>query len=206
MKTMIKTISAIGVGAMLMAANLTYAKPEVGQPAPSFEMVDTQGNAVDLASLEGKTVIMEWTNHQCPYVRKHYESGNMQALQKESVSDDVVWVSVLSSAPGKQGYVEAEEANSIIAENGAAPTHMILDPSGELGQKYGAKTTPHMYIINASGDLVYMGGIDSIPSADKADIENAENYVRTALTQIKSGEEITTPSSRPYGCSVIYSS
>ena len=207
MKTMIKSLSVISTGiALLTAASLTFAKPEVGQPAPNFDLVDTKGNTVDLASLKGKTVVLEWTNHQCPFVRKHYDSDNMQALQKEAVADEVVWISVLSSAPGKQGYLEAEGANQIIADKGSAPTHMLLDPSGDLGHLYEAKTTPHMYIINASGELAYMGGIDSIPSADKADIENAENYVRTALTQIKNGEEIVNPSTRPYGCSVKYSS
>ena len=202
MNKIIKSISL----ALLFTASASFAAPEVGQPAPSFAMLDTNGESVDLSSLEGKTVVLEWTNHQCPYVRKHYDSENMQALQKEAVADDVVWISVLSSAPGKQGHLDADGANQIIAENGASPTHFVLDPTGELGQKYAAKTTPHMYVINASGELAYMGGIDDISSADPADIADAENYVRSALTQIKNGEAVSNSSTRPYGCGVKYSS
>ena len=205
MKAMMKLLSVSTAG-VLMAANLAFAAPEVGKAAPDFEVIDTQGNTVALSSLQGKTVVMEWTNHQCPFVKKHYESGNMQALQKEAVADDIVWVSVISSAEGNQGYVDAEQANSLTAERDASPTHVLLDPSGDLGRQYEARTTPHMFVINAEGQVAYMGGIDDIPSADKADIDGAENYVRTALSEIKSGQAVTTATTRPYGCSVKYDS
>lgn len=197
---------AIASIAMLVATNIAFAKPEVGQTAPDFKITDTKGNAVELSSLKGKTVVLEWTNHDCPFVRKHYGSENMQTLQKEAASDDVVWVSVISSAEGKQGYVEAEKANSLTDERGAAPTHVLLDPNGDLGKLYDARTTPHMFVVNKEGNLAYMGGIDNIPSADKADIEAADNYVRTALTELKDGKVVTTATSRPYGCSVKYKS
>ena len=204
MKAMTKLLS-ISAG-VLMAANLAFAAPEVGKTAPDFDLVDTQGNTVALSSLQGKTVVMEWTNHQCPFVKKHYESGNMQALQKEAVADDVVWVSVISSAQGNQGYVDAEQADALTAERDASPTHVLLDASGDLGRLYDARTTPHMFVINAEGQVAYMGGIDDVPSADKADIDGAENYVRTALGEIKSGQAVTTATTRPYGCSVKYDS
>jgi len=204
MNAMTKLLS-ISAG-VLMAANLAFAAPEVGKTAPDFDLVDTQGNTVALSSLQGKTVVMEWTNHQCPFVKKHYESGNMQALQKEATADDVVWVSVISSAQGNQGHVDAEQADALTAERDASPTHVLLDASGDLGRLYEARTTPHMFVINAEGQVAYMGGIDSIPSADKADIDGAENYVRTALGEIKSGQAVTTATTRPYGCSVKYDS
>ena len=204
MNAMTKLLS-ISAG-VLMAANLAFAAPEVGKTAPDFDLVDTQGNTVALSSLQGKTVVMEWTNHQCPFVKKHYESGNMQALQKEATADDVVWVSVISSAQGNQGHVDAEQADALTAERDASPTHVLLDESGDLGRLYEARTTPHMFVINAEGQVAYMGGIDSIPSADKADIDGAENYVRTALGEIKSGQAVTTATTRPYGCSVKYDS
>ena len=207
MNKAIKNLSLSVVSATaLLVSSLSFAAPTVGQAAPDFEVLDTQGNSVSLSSLSGKTVVMEWTNHDCPYVRKHYESGNMQALQKSATSDEVVWVSVVSSGEGKQGYVNAEQANELTDQRGAAPTHVVLDPSGELGRTYAAKTTPHMFVINPVGELVYMGGIDSIPSADKADIDGATNYVSAALSDLKSNQAVSTPTSRPYGCSVKYSS
>lgn len=205
MKTMMKLMSVSAVS-MLMAANVAFAKPEVGQAAPAFDLLDTYGNEVSLASLQGKTVVLEWTNHDCPFVRKHYESDNMQALQKEAVADDVVWMSVISSGEGKQGYVSPEQANALTAERGASPTHVLLDPNGDLGQLYEAKTTPHMFVINAEGKVAYMGGIDDIPSANKADVDGAENYVRTALSELNAGQAVSTSTTRAYGCSVKYKS
>lgn len=191
--------------ALLTVVGPLFAAPEVGKPAPDFTMVDTMGKEVSLTELRGKTVVLEWTNHGCPYVRKHYESDNMQALQKEATADEVVWVSVISSAPGKQGYVSADEGNSLSTERGAAPSHLLLDPEGTLGRDYDARTTPHMYVINPAGELVYMGGIDDKPTADKADIDGAQNHVRSALGDLKKGQPVATPTSRPYGCSVKYS-
>ena len=192
--------------ALLFSANMAFAKPEIGQAAPDFTVMDTNGKEVSLSSFKGKTVVLEWTNHDCPFVRKHYGSENMQTLQKDSTGEEVVWVSVISSAEGKQGFVDAAKANSLTTERDAAPTHVLLDPTGELGKLYAAKTTPHMFIVNNEGKLAYMGGIDSIASADKADIKDAENYVKTALTEMKDGKEVTKASTRPYGCSVKYSS
>jgi len=207
MNKLIKLLSLPLLGFIaLSAASVTNALPEAGQPAPDFEVVDTNGETVSLSQLKGKTVVLEWTNHECPFVVKHYGSGNMQTLQKEAVADNVVWVSVISSGEGKQGYVDAAKANQLSSERDASPSHILLDPTGELGHLYAAKTTPHMFVINAQGQLAYMGGIDSKASADPADIASATNYVRSALTEIKGGKPVTTSTSRPYGCSVKYKS
>ena len=199
------SLPLLGFLAFAMASTVSAA-PEVGKTAPDFNVLNINGDTVTLSELQGKTVVLEWTNHECPFVLKHYESGNMQALQKEAVNDGVVWVSVISSGEGKQGYVNAEKANALSVERGASPTHILLDPAGDLGHLYSAKTTPHMFVIAADGKLAYMGGIDSIASADKADIATADNYVRAALGEMKSGKAVSTPSTRPYGCSVKYKS
>ena len=196
-----------GLAATLLFSSMNvFAAPEVGAQAPQFTITDTNGNEVSTADLVGKTVVLEWTNHGCPYVQKHYESGNMQALQTEATGDEVVWLSVISSAEGKQGSVNAEQANELTKERSAAPSHVLLDTDGAIGRAYDARTTPHMYIIDASGKLAYMGGIDDKPTANPADIDGAENYVRTALNEIKDGQTVSTPTSRPYGCNVKYSS
>jgi hypothetical protein len=154
--------------------------------------------------IEGTPVILEWTNHDCPYVRKHYESGNMQALQKEARDAGYVWLSVISSAPGKQGHVSPAEADELTAGRGAAPTAVLLDVDGAMGRAYGAKTTPHMFVIDGAGTLVYMGGIDDRATTDPADVEGAENYVRLALADLGAGGPVSNPATRPYGCSVKY--
>ena len=184
-----------------MAAN---ARVSVNQPAPDFTAVDSNGKEHRLSDFKGKTVVLEWTNHDCPYVRKHYDSGNMQALQKTATGKGIVWLSIISSAPGKQGHVSGAEANRLTSSRNAAPTAVLLDESGEIGRLYGAKTTPHMYIINEGGELVYMGGIDSIPSTDTNDIARATNYVDVALNALSSGQPIEDAVTRPYGCSVKY--
>ena len=143
--------------------------------------MDSKGNTVSLSDLRGKTVVLEWTNNECPYVVKHYGSGNMQKLQTEASKDGVVWLSVISSAPGKQGHVSGAEADALTRSRKAAPAHVLLDEKGEIGKQYAARTTPHMFVINPEGTLVYMGGIDNRPTADKADIEGATNYVRPCL-------------------------
>jgi len=190
----------------VVMAGAVNASPEIGAPAPDFSVVDTNGDSVSLSELKGKTVVLEWTNHGCPYVVKHYDSGNMQALQEEAAADEVVWVSVISSAKGKQGYVDADTANQLSSDRNASPSHVLLDSTGEIGHLYAARTTPHMFVIDANGNLAYKGGIDSVPTADPADIDGATNYVRAALTEIKDGKAVSTPTSRPYGCSVKYSS
>lgn len=181
-----------------------YAAVNIGQPAPGFTGTDSNGVQHTLQQYQGRTVVLEWTNHDCPYVRKHYQSNNMQNLQKQASADGVVWLTIISSAPGKQGHVSARQANELSTSRGAAPAAVILDPSGDIGRAYGAKTTPHMYIIDKAGTLVYMGGIDNIPSADMDDIQSATNYVRAALGQLSGGQPIRDSVTRPYGCSVKY--
>jgi peroxiredoxin len=178
--------------------------PRVGSAAPDFVGTDSNGKSVALKDLRGRIVILEWSNNQCPFVGKHYRSGNMQALQKEATKQGIVWLTVLSSAPGEQGNVTAAEANELTRSRGAAPTAVILDPSGTIGHAYGARTTPHMFIIDKTGTLVYMGGIDDKPTTDVADIATAKNYVQLALTAVIAGTPVQDPVTRPYGCSVKY--
>ena len=202
----LKTSAMCMLSLGLALPGMTAAAPKVGAPAPQFSGITAAGATLDLSALSGKTVVLEWTNHDCPYVRKHYESGNMQSLQEQATDDGIVWVSVISSAPGRQGYVEAAEAQRLSEERGAAPNHIVLDPSGEIGRLYDARTTPHMYIIDPEGTLTYMGGIDDRPSTRTEDIEGATNYVNAALEDMAAGREVATPVARPYGCSVKYGS
>jgi len=201
---------AAGAAAMVVAGaglgfeNTALAAPSIGRPAPAFAGVDTNGKTHTLSDYEGKIVVLEWTNHDCPYVMKHYGSNNMQALQKQATADGVVWLTVISSAPGKQGHVSPAQANQIAAERGAGPTAILLDPEGIIGRAYDARTTPHMYVIDSKGMLVYMGGIDDRPTTDRADVEGAKNYVAAALADVSAGKNVQTPTSRPYGCSVKY--
>ncbi len=188
----------------MTVSSFVWATPQIGQPAPEFKAVDSHGKTHNLSDFKGSIVVLEWTNHDCPFVQKHYSSGNMQALQKEATANQVVWLSVISSAPGKQGHVSATEANELTTARNAAPTAVLLDPEGTVGKLYGARTTPHMYVIDKEGILVYMGGIDDIPSADPSDIPKSTNYVRAALKAMNEGKPIEVASSRPYGCSVKY--
>jgi peroxiredoxin len=203
-RTLFAIGAALALGGLTAAAPAAFAKPEVGKPAPDFVGIDSKGNEVSLAGLRGKTVVLEWTNHDCPYVRKHYGAGNMQKLQAEAAKDRVVWISVISSAEGEQGHVSPAQADELSASRKASPAHVVLDPKGTIGRAYDARTTPHMYVIDAKGTLVFMGGIDDRPTADKADIEGATNYVRLALDAVKKGEPVATPIARPYGCSIKY--
>ena len=187
-----------------LCTSSAIAAVRVGEPAPEFRGVDTRGTTHRLADYRGKTVVLEWTNHDCPFVRKHYSAGNMQAQQREATALDVVWLSVISSAPGKQGHVSAARADELTRSRNAAPTAVILDPAGKIGRAYGARTTPHMYIIDPSGKLIYMGGIDSITSANPADIPRATQHVRVALRELAAGKPVSTPVTKPYGCSVKY--
>jgi len=180
------------------------AAPRVGEPAPEFTGVDSQGKTHRLAEYRGKTVVLEWTNHDCPYVRKHYGAGNMQEQQREAAAQKVIWLSVISSASGQQGHVSPAEANELTRTRQAAPHAVLLDADGRIGRAYQARTTPHMYIIDQTGKLIYMGGIDSVPSADVADITKATQYVRVALNEHAAGRPISQPVTRPYGCSVKY--
>lgn len=180
------------------------AAPKVGEPAPAFELMDAEGKARKLAEFAGKTVVLEWTNAGCPFVKKHYGSGNMQALQKQARSEGVVWLSINSSAPGKQGHTDGPGAKKLLAEQGAAPGAYLLDPEGKVGKLYGAKTTPHMYVIDGKGTLVYMGAIDDKPSADPADAKTAKNYVTQAWKELAAGKAVSEPVTKAYGCGVKY--
>lgn len=197
-------VKSIFGAALLALSTGASAALQVGQPAPIFTGVDTAGKTHALSDYLGKIVVLEWTNHDCPYVRKHYDAGNMQAQQREATEDGVVWLSVISSSPGKQGHVSPAKADELTASRGAAPTAVLIDESGDTGRAYKARTTPHMYIIDTEGKLAYMGGVDSIPSARASDIEKATQYVPAALAQVMAGKAADPSITRPYGCSVKY--
>jgi hypothetical protein len=199
MKKIALIIAIIGV-----AAGAAWAAVEIGKKAPDFSLPDTQGKTHTLSEYRGKFVVLEWTNPDCPIVHKHYDSGNMQKLQKEYTAKGVVWLSIDSSAPGNQGNYPPAQLDSIMKSRNAAPTAILLDPAGSTGHEYDAKTTPDMYIIDPKGNLIYDGAIDSIPSADPADISKATNYVQAALDEALAGKQVTTTSTRPYGCAVHY--
>jgi len=173
--------------------------------APDFVGVTMTGDHIRLSDFRGKAVVLEWTNHQCPYVRKHYSSGNMQKTQRALTEDGAVWISIISSAPGKQGYVAAEEAQKLTAARGSYAGYVILDSDGSIGRQYGAKTTPHMFVIDENGHLIYQGAIDDIPSASRRTLKDATNLVLAAWTDFQAGEPIARPITKPYGCTVKYS-
>ncbi|MGI9383446.1 MAG: thioredoxin family protein [Methyloligellaceae bacterium] len=197
--------AALGM-ALFMVAPGARAEPKIGVPSPDFAGVDTAGKTHKLSDLRGKTVVLEWTNHQCPFVGKHYGTDNMQALQKRAKGDGVVWLSIISSAPGLQGYVKPAQADELTKTRGAAPSAVILDPKGTIGRLYGATTTPHMFVIDPSGALVYKGAIDDRPTARHRDVDGAKNYVREALKALAAGGKINPAATRAYGCSVKYGS
>jgi peroxiredoxin len=176
----------------------------VGQPAPDFTLTDSNGKSHALSSYRGQHVVLEWVNFGCPFVVKHYGSGNMQRLQKAYTGKGVVWLSVNSSGKGQQGYFAAADVNPQLQEKGAAPSAYLIDTDGKVGHLYGARTTPHMFVIDPAGTLVYAGGIDDKPSTDQADIAGATNFVAAALDQSLAGKKVTAASSKPYGCSVKY--
>ncbi|CAN5254012.1 thioredoxin family protein [soil metagenome] len=188
-----------------VAASFAIAdEVKVGSEAPAFTLTDTEGKTHNLADYRGKYVVLEWFNEGCPFVKKHYAGGNMQKLQKEYTGKDVVWLSMNSSAEGEQGHVTPESAKKTMAEWNMEATKILLDHDGKVGQAYGAKTTPHMYVIDPEGKLVYQGAIDSKPTANAADIEGAENYVKVALDNSMAGKPVENTSTKPYGCSVKY--
>jgi len=206
MTALIKTFaSAISLSILLFAVPAT-AEPQVGQPAPDFTGVDSNGKSHTLSDLKGKTVVLEWTNHLCPYVGKHYGAGNMQKLQKDATGDGVVWLSVISSAPGLQGNVTPDKANELTQSRNAVPTAVLLDEKGDIGKMYNARTTPHMFVIDAKGELVYKGAIDDQPSANPDSLKGAQNYLTGALQAVAAGKPADPDSTRPYGCSVKYGS
>lgn len=178
--------------------------PQVGQPAPAFTLKDTKGREHSLSDFKGKVVVLEWVNHGCPFVKKFYSVGEMQKLQKEAVEQGVVWLSICSSAPGKQGHMSPEQWNQKNAEVGFAGTAVLIDEDGKVGRQYNARTTPEMFVINAEGNIVYMGAIDSIRSTKSEDIAKSKNYVRAALAALKAGKAPEVTQTQPYGCSVKY--
>lgn len=192
------------VGVLALSAGAALAGVEVGQPAPDFSLPDTNGQAHQLSQYKGKWVVLEWYNPDCPFVRKHYGAGNMQALQKEFTAKGVVWLSIDSSAPGQEGNYPADKLNQIASSQRVARTALLLDPDGKVGHAYGAKTTPDMYIINPEGKLVYEGAIDSKPTTSVADLKVATNYVKVALDDSMNGKSVPQTVTRPYGCSVKY--
>jgi len=202
-----KVIVFVGVVTILVVFGIytkSHAGVEIGKDAPNFKLTDTYKSSQALSDFEGKYVVLEWVNHDCPFVLKHYNSGNMQGLQKNYTEKGVTWLSIGSSAEGKQGYFSPEIWNQLTQKKEASPSAVLLDSKGKVGKQYGAKTTPHMYVIDPEGVLIYQGAIDSVRSADPADIANATNYVQMALDQSMAGEEVENPSTKSYGCSVKY--
>lgn len=187
-----------------LSAIAVYAAATVGQPAPDFSVVDSNGKMHKLSDYKGKFVVLEWHNQGCPYVKKHYGSGNMQKLQKEWTGKGIVWLTIISSAPGKQGFVSAQEENMYLKQAGASPTAALLDPNGDVGRLYAAKTTPHMIVIDPKGTMVYNGAIDDKPTADPADLNGATNYVTAALNEATAGKPVSVSATKPYGCTVKY--
>ena len=186
----------------------SFAFIETDSEAPNFELTDTYGNKVSLASFKGKKVVLEWTNHGCPFVAKHYKTKNMQSTQELAKSENVVWLSIISSAPGTQGFVSSEEANELTVSRNASPSHVLFDTSGEVGRIFEAKTTPHMYIIDKQGLMRYQGAIDDAGGRGfmSKDLLKAKNYVKEGLSKLLTDQEITSPVTKPYGCSVKYAS
>jgi hypothetical protein len=203
LKTLLSSLFVLAT-ALAVFAGTTQAAVEVGQPAPDFKLTDINGKSYQLSDLKGKTVVLEWVNPECPFVMKHYGSGNMPKLQKAAVADGVVWLTINSGRPGAQGDYDATKAKAWMKETGAASTAYFRDQSGAVGRLYAAKTTPHMYVITPTGTLAYQGAIDSIRSAETSDIAKATNYVTAALTAVKEGQPVKITSSQPYGCSVKY--
>lgn len=199
------TVFRILIALMICTVSLMISAAKVGEVAPDFTATASNGKTFRLSDFRGKYVVLEWHNNGCPYVGKHYKSGNMQRLQKQWTSRGVVWFTIISSAPGKQGYVTPSEENDYLAKMQAAPTAALLDPTGEIGHLYDAKTSPQMVVINPQGVVIYSGAIDDKPTTDLNDIPGATNYVNLALEQAMSGKQVETPATRPYGCSVKYS-
>jgi len=197
-------IAAIFTSMIAGHAHAVGAALQIGRPAPEFSATDSKGSALSLSQFRGNTVVLEWTNADCPYTRKHYTSGNMQGIQALAQKNGVVWLTVISSAPGKQGYVNGPAADALTQSRGAVPTAVVLDPSGTVGRLYGAKTTPHMFVIDKDGVLQYMGGIDSIATADAGDIASAEPYLKEAMLAVAQGSPVAHAVTTPYGCSVKY--
>ncbi|RZJ17319.1 MAG: thioredoxin family protein [Brevundimonas sp.] len=210
---MIRLLTAASAALLLAACQQPASPPQktdvptatasATQTAPNFTLVDADGVQRSLADFRGKTVVLEWTNEGCPYVKKHY-TGAMQALQRAATADGVVWLTIISSAPGTQGFVEGAEARAWKAKHSAALTHLLLDPTGQVGRLYDAKTTPDMRVIDAEGRLIYVGGIDDRPTNKVEDLQGATNYVQAALDDVEAKRPVRTAFAQPYGCSIKY--
>lgn len=201
MRTVKKILMAF---CLVLLTSPAFAGAKVGAAAPDFTGTDTNGKVQHLADYKGKYVVLEWSNPQCPYVRKHYETGNMQALQQDEMKQGVAWLTVVSSAKDREGYMSADEANAYMKKVNSTPTARILDPSGDIGKLYGATATPHMFVIDKDGILQYAGAIDDRPSADHETIAGAHNYVRAALDELRAGKPVAVPMTQAYGCGVKY--
>jgi peroxiredoxin len=199
-----KSLSVFALLALILAPLPALAVATPGEPAPDFNVTDIAGKPVKLSELKGKYVVLEWTNHGCPYVRKHYDSGNMQSLQEQYTDEGAVWIVVNSSAAGKEGNETKEEAADRAKKEGWEATHVVLDPEGKLGMAYGAKTTPHMFLIDKKGKVAYAGAIDSKATSEPSDLPTAINYIHRAFKDLKAGKPVTTASTRAYGCGVKY--
>lgn len=200
-----RSIQLFTAALILVMSAAVMAAPRIGEPAPDFSVVDTQGDVHSLSDYAGKLVVLEWTNHDCPFVRKHYGAGNMQEQQRIARNEhDAVWLTVISSKPGSQGHVSPQQADELTSSRNAYPNAVLLDESGDMGRAFDARVTPHMYIIDPDGILRYMGGIDSNPSANPDDIPGATQFVKVALDEMAAGEEISQATTRPYGCTVKY--
>lgn len=198
-----KTLLVLAL-ALVLQAIPAFAAPEIGKPAPAFTGTDSNGKTQKHEDYKGKIVVLEWTNPNCPFVKKQYGAHNMQNLQKEYTAKDVVWLSINSGAEGNEGFQTAEDANKYMKDQGATPTARILDPKGEIGHLYGAKTTPHMFVIDKDGNLAYEGAIDDNDSPDPAVIPTSKNYVKAALDSLIEGKPVETAQTKPYGCGVKY--
>lgn len=192
------------VTAAIFTVGALHAAPAIGQPAPNFTLKDTSGQEHSLSDFKGKTVVLEWTNHGCPFVVKHYATNNMQRLQAEATGDGVVWLKICSSAPGTQGHMSAEDAAAKSQEVDSKATAYLIDEDGAVGRLYNAKRTPEMFIIDKEGTLVYMGAIDDKSSADHGTVEGAKNFVAAALEEVMAGKPVSNPQTTAYGCSVKY--
>ncbi|NJC32541.1 hypothetical protein GGR88_000015 [Sphingomonas jejuensis] len=194
-------IAAVAIAAVAVPV---AAQQRTGAFARDFRLNDAQGQVVTLSQYRGRPVVLEWTNADCPFVRKHYESGNMQRTQAEAIRGGAVWLTINSGAPGKQGHVDGAGARAVMTRWNSAPTAYLLDPRGIVGRGYDARTTPHLYVIDGTGRLVYQGGIDDRPTANQADIQGARNHVLAALEEVRAGRPVSVPEARPYGCTVKY--
>jgi alkyl hydroperoxide reductase subunit AhpC len=197
-------IVALVAGMIGILDSAASPSPQIGQPAPDFTAQDSQGNAVKLSGYRGKTVVLEWSNADCPFTRKHYSSGNMQNTQDLAQRNGVVWLTVISSAPGKQGFVNGPAADALTKSRKAEPSAVLLDPTGTVARLYAAKTTPHMFVVDKNGSLQYMGGMDSIASTDESDIARAEPYLKEAMLAVAQGNPAPRAVTKPYGCSIKY--